>query len=205
MISLWRSLVYTEMKQITLSGTVLDVGGSLTSVYHKNIKGTFTIEAADLSEDMTTNHTFDFEKPFPLPDASYQGVLCINVLEHIYAYQNVLDEMYRILKPGGVTHVAVPFLIRVHPSPNDYWRYSEQTLRQLFTDTGFTSVTVTPIGTGVFGAAYSLTHNVWRVGLLQWPLMKIACAADALLSWLAPNSSFTKRNYPLGYIVTAHK
>lgn len=51
----------------------------------------------------------DLNKPIPLKDSSFDNIICIEVLEHIFNFQNVLDESYRLLKPGGVFIVGVPY------------------------------------------------------------------------------------------------
>ena len=37
----------------------------------------------------------------PLPEASLDAVCCISVLEHTNQYGEIIDEFYRVLKPGG--------------------------------------------------------------------------------------------------------
>lgn len=44
----------------------------------------------------------------PFPDASFDKVLCSEVLEHIPDYGQALNEINRILKPGGTLAVSVP-------------------------------------------------------------------------------------------------
>jgi SAM-dependent methyltransferase len=44
----------------------------------------------------------------PFADASFDKVICAEVLEHIPDYQGVLDEIRRVLKPGGQFAVSVP-------------------------------------------------------------------------------------------------
>jgi ubiquinone/menaquinone biosynthesis C-methylase UbiE len=44
----------------------------------------------------------------PFPDASFDAVICSEVLEHIPDYRAVLDEIARVLKPGGRLCVSVP-------------------------------------------------------------------------------------------------
>jgi 2-polyprenyl-6-hydroxyphenyl methylase/3-demethylubiquinone-9 3-methyltransferase len=38
----------------------------------------------------------------PLPDASVDCVVCVDVLEHVRSLDQVLDEIRRVLRPGGV-------------------------------------------------------------------------------------------------------
>lgn len=51
----------------------------------------------------------DLNKPIPLKDNSFDNIICIETLEHIFNFQNVLDESYRILKPKGMFVVGVPY------------------------------------------------------------------------------------------------
>jgi ubiquinone/menaquinone biosynthesis C-methylase UbiE len=44
----------------------------------------------------------------PFPDASFDKVICSEVLEHIPDYEGALKEIERILKPGGVAAISVP-------------------------------------------------------------------------------------------------
>ncbi|CAE7205037.1 rebM [Symbiodinium microadriaticum] len=44
----------------------------------------------------------------PFPDGSFDKIICSEVLEHIPDYQGALDEINRILKPGGVFACSVP-------------------------------------------------------------------------------------------------
>lgn len=51
----------------------------------------------------------DLNKPIPLKDNLFDNIICIETLEHIFNFQNVLDESYRILKPNGIFIVGVPY------------------------------------------------------------------------------------------------
>lgn len=44
----------------------------------------------------------------PFAEATFDCVICAEVLEHIPDYQAVLEEIRRVLKPGGVLAVSVP-------------------------------------------------------------------------------------------------
>jgi ubiquinone/menaquinone biosynthesis C-methylase UbiE len=45
----------------------------------------------------------------PFPDASFDVVACVNVLEHVADTQSLLSELRRVLVSSGVLLVAVPF------------------------------------------------------------------------------------------------
>lgn len=42
-------------------------------------------------------------------DESFDYIMSLDVLEHVFSYEAALQEMLRILKPGGVAIVTVPF------------------------------------------------------------------------------------------------
>lgn len=59
------------------------------------------------------------------------------VLEHVRKPTEALRNCARNLVRGGHVFIATPFLIRVHPAPDDYWRWTEQGLCALLDDNGF--------------------------------------------------------------------
>lgn len=67
----------------------------------------------------------------PIPDASYDGVFCTGTLEHVRDPWQAVRELHRILKPGGLVHIDVPFIQGFHPDPADYWRFTRDGLRLL--------------------------------------------------------------------------
>lgn len=201
----WRNLLYKRLEEVALSGAVIDLGGSRKSSYLKGFKGEYTLTVANLEGEETHDVKINLEEPFAIADAQYDHVLCINVLEHIFNYQNVIQESFRILKPGGQAVFAVPFLVQVHPSPHDHWRFTGETLQRLFTEAGFTQVMVEPIGTGVFGAAAQLKFNVLKVPLLRAVCIGMSKCIDTIVAKLPNTKNFSKDFYPLGYVVILKK
>jgi SAM-dependent methyltransferase len=66
-----------------------------------------------------------------LSDASAGTVLCIETFEHVFEVRRAFDEVYRILKPGGVFVITAPLNFRIHGYPDDYWRMTPNCLRRL--------------------------------------------------------------------------
>ena len=50
------------------------------------------------------------EKPLQIASDQFDHVLLFNVLEHACNYQNLVEEIYRVLRSGGTAHVMAPFL-----------------------------------------------------------------------------------------------
>lgn len=73
----------------------------------------------------------------PLGDNSVQHVLCTQVLEHVFEPDAFLDEVWRVIAPGGSMLLTVPFVWDEHEQPYDFARYSSFGLRHLAKSHGF--------------------------------------------------------------------
>jgi SAM-dependent methyltransferase len=81
------------------------------------------------------------------PDAAFDLVLCTQVLEHVRRPALALEQLARVLTPGGhlflTTHGVYPF----HPDPADYWRWTQHGFEALFEDVdGLELVELVPHG-----------------------------------------------------------
>jgi SAM-dependent methyltransferase len=198
---------------LVLSGRVLDLGGHRQSSYFKNMQTEQPIEIANFDahnpgthkEPSGADHIFDFEKPFPLKDATYNAVLCVNVLEHIYNYQNVIRESHRILTRGGEFHITVPFFFNIHGSPNDYFRYTKSALERMLSDAGFVSISVHELGYGPCSAVFQNFGGSLPTHRLKIIAMHTAVFVDRILSKLIPRYRKLLKRVPLGYAVRALK
>lgn len=68
-----------------------------------------------------------------LRDGCLDGVLCSEVLEHVADFGSAINEMARVLKPGGRLLLTCPFLYPLH-GPQDYWRFTPQAFEYLLRD-----------------------------------------------------------------------
>lgn len=76
-------------------------------------------------------------KNIPFPDSHFDCVLCSQVLEHVFHPDELLVEIFRVLKPGGKILLTVPFVWDEHEQPYDFARYSSFGLTHLFLKAGF--------------------------------------------------------------------
>jgi len=70
----------------------------------------------------------------PFADVSVDAVINEDVLEHVSDPWKVIGEIKRVLKPNGLLYLTVPFIAGFHSSPNDYYRWSKEGLRELTRD-----------------------------------------------------------------------
>jgi SAM-dependent methyltransferase len=62
---------------------------------------------------------------------TFEVVLCTEVLEHLPEPQRAIDEMWRVLRPGGTLLLTTRFLFPIHDAPHDYFRFTKYGLRHL--------------------------------------------------------------------------
>jgi SAM-dependent methyltransferase len=68
----------------------------------------------------------------PAPDASYDCIVSLSVLEHIPAIEQALAEMYRVLAPGGRLLITTDCSPEPVPFTDGVRYFSEAELNQLF-------------------------------------------------------------------------
>lgn len=86
----------------------------------------------------------------PLPNNCLDAIIMLNVLEHIEDDLTALQQVYRVLKPGGIFIIEVPagpHLYDVHDKfCMHFRRYSRFSLSQLLKQTGFSLLKTSHLG-----------------------------------------------------------
>jgi SAM-dependent methyltransferase len=162
--------------------------------------------AADVVGDL---HALD------VPDASFDAILCTEVLEHVAQPERVVAELHRLLADGGALLVTVPFVGPLHEEPHDHYRYTSHGVRGLLERGGFTDLQVRPLS----GYWSALAHLLRFGGLSTTPLGRparpalraggaLALVAGALLQRPAPwldRHADDRRALPIGWAATARR
>lgn len=134
---------------------------------------------------------------FPFSDEDFDGVLCTQVLEHVFTPEDFLGEIRRVLRPGGTLVLTVPFVWDEHEQPHDFGRYSSFGLRALLERTGFEVVRLrkTPtdaraIAQITAGWVYKLVaaRNRWVNLLMQVIFIAPITILGGLAARLLPNN-----------------
>ena len=81
----------------------------------------------------------------PVADASYDVVLCNQVLEHCADPARAVRELRRVTAPGGRVLASTHGVQVYHPAPDDLWRWTHAGLERLFRENAdWSEVTVRP-------------------------------------------------------------
>jgi SAM-dependent methyltransferase len=140
----------------------------------------------------------------PFRDAAFDAALNIVTLEHVREPGRVLEEIARVLAPGGRLLLVAPHEWEEHQQPHDYYRYTRYGLRYLLERSGFGEARVEPVG-GIFRLLSRRLLNALQ--FFPGPLMLVAAvflAPPALvLPWF--EGLDRRKNFTLGYICSARK
>jgi SAM-dependent methyltransferase len=148
----------------------------------------------------------------PFGDASFENVLCTEVLEHAAHPQALIAEIERVLKPGGKLLATVPFSARVHYAPYDFNRFTKFELRRMFAS--FRDVRIEERGNDIAVIANKLIVVSLRMvrpsrwSFLHWPLLLFLLPLSLLFLFLAHLTlalDLGSKDDPLGYSIAALK
>jgi len=124
--------VKSMLDKLPAGGVGLNIGSGLTlidpRVKNMEIFGAVGIDYVGSVEDI------------PVDADEFDIVICQEVLEHVKNPVQAMSEIRRVLKKGGSAYIQLPFIIGLHPCPNDYWRFSEEGIEELALSVGMTSI-----------------------------------------------------------------
>jgi SAM-dependent methyltransferase len=89
-------------------------------------------ETLDLDPASGATYVADLCRRNPhVPSGRFHCIFCTEVLEHTLQPFHAVAELRRLLAPGGVLVLSVPFNFRIHGPLPDCWRFTEHGLRAL--------------------------------------------------------------------------
>lgn len=141
-------VTFIEKELPSTNGLLVDFGcGNKT--YIKFIPQTAQYIGIDL-KNKTGVISENIKKTSLDPD-SVDFALCNQVIEHDPEPDNVVKEIYRVLKRGGVLFLTAPQMGRLHGEPYDYYRFTKWGIKHILEEAGFKIVFIESHG-GFFRA-----------------------------------------------------
>ena len=131
----------------------------------------------------------------PFADASFDTILCTEVMEHVMDPEKVTAEFARILKPDGIVIITVPFFFPIHDE-YDFFRYTDKGIAVMMERYGLEIEEVHPLsGTGItlaimlnlfwYELGFIWTKWLYPIGLILRPILWIIICLINLSGWLA--------------------
>jgi SAM-dependent methyltransferase len=133
-----------------LSGTLLDVGSGYQP-YRSLVTAPPSRVSQYIGLDLRGNR---YQRPdlewdghmIPLQESSIDCAIATEVLEHCPAPEGIMREIWRVLRPGGLLCLTVPFLWPLHTVPYDEYRYTPFALERHLHNAGFCQIELRPTG-----------------------------------------------------------
>ncbi len=190
------NIVSDFLKNQLNSDIIVDFGGTKELNYYENFaKNNYIIAniegEVDRKEDLR-NLTFESN--------SIDTAICISVLQHIYEYDAAIDEIIRVLKPGGECLITNGFMFPVCME-QDYFRFTPK-----FWEKRLENENV-DFKIELIGNKYAATSNLFMRPYGYWFGFRLI--VDKLLSFpftfISKLIDKSNDNAPLGVSVTIRK
>src|SRR5450432_1955593 len=125
-----RYVMYETLSKV-INDPLRGSGAKILSISHsENLIRHMGLEKAQVVKANYHEYTAVDLSAFRSGDFDY--VLSEQVLEHIEGNpQDVFDETWRVLKPGGIAVHTTTFVQPLHGFPSDFWRFSLECLKML--------------------------------------------------------------------------
>lgn len=141
--------------------SVLDIGKSSREWYEIFKEGQIT--TLDINQyEGYPNIIDDICNIKKVSPSSYDGIICLAVLEHVYAPELAVDNLYKVLKNPGYFLGYLPFIYRYHAPKDmifqDFYRFSKDGIAYLFRN--FRKITLFP-SRGKYSTMLNL-HRGWK-------------------------------------------
>lgn len=127
-------------------GHVLDLGCGEVPLFGHYVRLIEQSTCVDWKPNLHVDLVADLGKPLCFPDDSFDTVLASDVLEHLPDPSMALQEICRVLRPGGALITNTPFLYWIHEEPFDFQRITEHGLRRLLSDASLNVVAMDRLG-----------------------------------------------------------
>lgn len=203
---------YQKNIPLHVSGKLLDLGCGKVPLYEAYKNYITENTCIDWENTIHKNPFLDIEtdinQPLPIENEVFDTVILSDVLEHIRKPEELIAEIFRIMKPNGKFILNIPFFYWLHEQPFDYFRYTQFALRSMLEDAGFKVIKIEPMG----GVPEVLTDifckNALAIPVIGKPTVLFSQFTTRLFLKTSIGKKVSKKTaekFPLGYFVVVEK
>lgn len=136
-----------------VKGKVLDVGGA--AFFYTAQKKEFPFTTWTTIDPEPEGETIKDERyryiqgdgcNMPFKDSSFDTVINMHVLEHVFEPNKMIAEIHRVLKMGGHAIFLIPCSANLHMAPFHYYNYTQFWIRRVMKDSNLQIVFFKPVG-----------------------------------------------------------
>lgn len=149
-------------------------------------------------------------KNLPFENNSFDSFFSSEVFEHIFNLEEILKEIYRVLKPGWVWLITIPFAYLEHEEPYDFARYTSFWIKHLLENNGFKVDKIMKLWT--FFETLLQLYIIWitsktyiKTPIIWWIITSIIITPLNLLYFFFSWKEKSKSKYYLNNIIIIHK
>ena len=142
-----------------IGGRVLDLGAGTAKYKPILIKKASEYIACDAKKTKDIDIICNVEN-LAFAAESFDTVISTQVFEHLANPFKTVEEIKKVLKPGGCAVVTAPFIVPFHSDPDDYFRFSKEGLEEIFKSIGF-EIVESGIYGGFFMVLSEMIHFSW--------------------------------------------
>lgn len=183
--------------------TVLDVGGRLQP-YRPLLEGRTAMYVAIDPVFEGLLDVAGIGEQLPFRDASFDLVICTQVLSYASSPSQVLAEIQRVLKPGGILYLTAP---AIFPLMHDYrWSFMPEGLKMLLG--GFSEIEIRAEGGSIAGMCRTINvflETFVRSDLAHRILRKSVYPMTNAIGLLMDRFSGGRVNFTVNYSCRARK
>lgn len=119
-------------------GNVLDIGCGNKPYEHAFTGKVSNYTGCDITQsDLNKVDIICEATNIPLPSESFNTIFSTQAIEHIENHQEMINEAFRLIKPGGSFILSGPMYWPLHEEPHDYFRFTKHGFEIILKKAGF--------------------------------------------------------------------
>jgi 2-polyprenyl-3-methyl-5-hydroxy-6-metoxy-1,4-benzoquinol methylase len=148
----------------------------------------------------------------PLANEVLDAAICMEVLEHVRDPVSILKEINRVVRSGAHVLISTPLCYGEHMQPYDFQRYTRFALQDMFQQSGFEVVSISPRGGFFTLLAYLLARvpdelmrnrNGWIKHMK--PILRLATTYTLAPLFLFLDFADVRKDFTLGFVSHVRK